>query len=73
MIKSIYLERPCCTKCDWFSLPEFYYGVPISPSTICPKCGSKLKFVIGRYVYKVNKKFFGLKKEYELIDFEKKD
>ena len=44
---SKYQKVNCCTECDWIHNPEDTLIV----ETICPECGSRIKAMVGRYVY----------------------
>lgn len=51
----------CCVSCDWYDNPMPANG-PVMikpPCIICPKCGSDLKKVTGRYITGKVKTLFG--------------
>jgi hypothetical protein len=68
-----FVETPCCTECNWFSLPLLVpvNGFMVPPRTVCPECGGRVVEMIGKYKIRETKGFFsGTHREY--IDFIRK-
>lgn len=53
----IYTDVEYCSDCDWFNKGS------IKPYWICPKCGNKIKYDIGRYKYKITTRWFSEQNE----------
>jgi len=68
-MKSKYIERPCCTECDYF---HEWRGFSDTPS-VCPECGSSLTPSVGRYIFHAEKYMFGLRERNIITGFEKKN
>ena len=63
----VYVERLCCTVCDWYEGPHSY-----GRRDVCPKCGEPVDDFVGRYRYRVITKMFGLYSENQVLEFIKK-
>jgi len=43
----------CCCVCDWYKSPEESLS-----TTVCPKCGGKLRNEVGRFVVRMTSSFW---------------
>ncbi len=48
-----YVTKTCCSKCDWFPVPN-----TLCKRSICPRCGEALEPTVGRYKFRTTSNWF---------------